>query len=305
MNPEGNQQPTTDPSTPLEASNQSPLESSTPSPLKQIRTFQGDVAEAISHQKESLYSIHEKERAGLRGVNVSQQEEKKPQRKNIFLLLLGSIVLIGLTGFGSWYTYQEFVRKTSPPNITAPDSRFMSTESSLVLHITPLNQEALLSAIQNESARAGELRHIILKDGESARSTSTSPTTFFAKLEAQAPGSLIRAFEPIFMLGLLGETRFMIFKLRSFENAFAGMLAWEPNMAVDLYGLLVTDELGSFTSAPFKDVVYQNKDVRALIVAGEPILLYTFFDNQTLIVTEDLETLNQLSERLLREKLSR
>jgi hypothetical protein len=295
MNPENNE--------PLE--NQTPSESSTPSPLKQIRTFQGDVAEAISHQKESIYSIHEKERVGLRGMNVSQQEEKAPQHKNIFLLLLGSIVLIGLTGFGSWYTYQEFVRKTSPPIITAPDSRFISTESSVVLNITPLSREALISATQNESAKVGGLRHIILKDGESARSTSTSPTTFFNKLGSQAPGSLLRAFEPVFMLGLLGESRFMIFKLRSFENAFAGMLAWEQNMAGDLRGLFGTDQLGGFTSNPFKDVVYQNKDVRALVIEDKLILLYTFFDNQTLIVTEDLDTLSQLSERLLREKLSR
>ncbi len=294
MNPENNE--------PLE--NQTPSENSTSSPLKQIRTFQGDVAEAISHQKESIYSIHEKERAGLRGMNVAQEEEM-PQHKNILLLLLGSAVLITLTGFGGWYTYQEFVRKTSPPIITAPDSRFISTESSLVLNITPLNRETLLSAIQHESAKTGELRHIILKDGESEHSTSTSPATFFAKLESQAPGSLLRAFEPTFMLGLLGESRFMIFRLRSFENAFAGMLAWEQNMAQDLKGLFVTYELAGFTPQPFKDVVYQNKDVRALMAQDKPVLLYTFFDNQTLIITEDLETLNQLSERLLREKLSR
>lgn len=275
-----------------------------PSPLKQIRTFQGDVASALSGQKESLFSIHQKERAGIRGMSVAEPE-KPSELKHSLLLFLGGLVLLALAGAGGWWSYNEFMRKTAPPVISAPESRFLSTESSLTLNIAPLTRETLLSAISSETARAGEVRHIILKDGEGEFATSSSPATFMTKLGSRAPGSLVRAFEPVFMLGLLGESRFIIFRLSSFENAFAGMLSWEATLREDLSGLFLKQAGESFAIPTFQDVIYRNKDVRALVDGNGAFLLYSFFDNQTLIITDDLETLEQLSVRLTREKLTR
>ena len=125
------------------------------------------------------------------------------------------------------------------------------------------------------------------------------------KFGSRASGSLTRALEPVFMLGLLGESRFIIFKLSSFENAFAGMLAWEATLKEDLNGLFLKPVTASSTPQSFQDIIYRNKDVRALVDGGEAYLLYSFFDSKTLIITDDLETLEQLSDRLTREKLTR
>jgi hypothetical protein len=281
------------------------------SPLKQIRTFQGDVAEALEAQKESLYSIRESEvLKRSEGASVPRSPEEADKRKEAFLLLLGSVLLLALAGAGGYYTYTEFVRKTAPPAIAVPSNRFIQPESSAEVYAQNLSRDSLFSAIESASADVfpGEVKHIVLRNGTLDIEAPLLETgEFLEKLQSRAPGSLVRALDPMFMLGALGESRFLIFKIGSFENAFAGMLNWEKNMAEDIGALFNTAPLltNIGPESVFKDIVSRNKDVRALFAGEDLILLYSFFDNQMLIVTDSLETLRILVERLSREKLSR
>lgn len=57
-----------------------------PSPLKQIRTFQGDVAEALDRQQESLFSIQQAERAKvISGGSVPTPPSPETQKQKEFL----------------------------------------------------------------------------------------------------------------------------------------------------------------------------------------------------------------------------
>lgn len=213
--------------------------------LKQIRTFQGDVAEAIKDQKESLYSIH-------RAEGWKQPEEAQGPKK-ILLLLIGGITLFILAIGLGYFAYKEYVRKTTPPARIVPESQFITPDNSL--------------------------KHIVV------------PETFGQFLEknaVQAPGSLTRAVSPVFMIGTLNENRFMILKVTSYENAYAGMLQWENDFA---------------PNSVFKDVVSRNKDARVLYAGTTPVVLYSFFDNKWIIITTNLETLHILIDRLTRQLL--
>ena len=55
----------------------------------------------------------------------------------------------------------------------------------------------------------------------------------------------------------------------------------------------------------FIDITDRNKDIRALTYEEQPILLYSFFDSKMLIITDNIETLRTVIDRLTREKLSR
>lgn len=307
--------PENSPATPPE-----PKQEPAPSPLKQIRTFQGDVAQALSTQKESLFSIRQTEqlKRGFSGFSADDAEAEGGQK--LLLLLVGSLLLLAMAGFGGWYAYGEFVRKTTPPPVAVPESRFLSAESEGDLDISGLTRDTLIEAVTRASSgtEQGELRHMVLRDGSPAGEGETAPIASIAKflsiLESRAPGSLVRAFEPVFMLGTLGESRFLLLKLASFENAFGGMLNWEKDMASDIGTLFSAAELlkSIAPTSVFQDIVYQNKDVRALLAeeGGEatttrPALLYSFFDNRMLIITDRLETLRTLIDRLNRNKLTR
>ena len=309
-----------------------PAEHDPNSPLKQIRTFQGDVAEILEKQKESLFSIQQKEAAQqqARQVEATQEERVTPvvsgQRvvpsspdttgKNyeLFLLLLGSIVLIVLGLAGAWYGYQTFLKQSRPPEIVVPETRFIAVQSAITIDATTLNRANLIGEIDSQlgDVKDGELRQAVFKKGTTTLSSLLTTGELFQKLQTQAPGSLVRALDPLFMFGSLGQSRFFIIKITSFENAFPGMLSWEETLGEDLGGLFGTAPLlkNISSTSVFKDIVSKNKDVRALFAPTEPlasstvpVILYSFFDNQKLIITDSFETLQTLIDRLNKELL--
>ena len=271
-------------------------------PLKQIRTFQGDVAEALQREQRSLVSIQQAERLkkGSTPSATDTTSENTKRKTEMFFLFLGSLALFVLGTVGAWYAYNEFVRRTVTPIMTAPANRFVSANTEINLTLTAISREALINTLSNavQGAPSGELIHI---------NFSLSTIEFLERLGARAPGSLIRAFDPLFMFGAFGESTFLIIKLASFENAFAGMLAWEKNLNQDIGPLFATAELSRNVSpeSTFTDVTDKNKDVRMLALGDQPVLLYSFFDNNMLIITDHIETLRILVDRLTREKLSR
>jgi hypothetical protein len=133
-----------------------------------------------------------------------------------------------------------------------------------------------------------------------------------------------------------GNQPFFIFKTALYENAFAGMLDWERTIKNDM-GLVfkfpvavstttatsttenatttptgedgiatsTTDNLDSLIRTnrpfvePFRDRVVRNKEVRVLEDEnGKILLLYAFQDRQTIIITTNEFTLNEVVSRL-------
>ncbi len=293
----------------------------TATPLKQIRTFQGDVAQALGNQKESLFSIQQSE--GLKRASggtvpdpsLIQEAKNDGKRKEFILLTLGSFVLIGLGLVGAWYGYQEFLRKTAPPIIAVPENRFIGIQSEMTLNVASSTRDRLFADIALNAADVaqGELMQFVLRKGSVATSPLLTTSEFFQLTQTKAPSSLVRAFDPLFMLGTLGQSRFLIIKLSSFENAFAGMLSWEKTLAEDLGPLFATAQIlqNNDSQSVFSDVTLRNKDARAIFAptglgsTTAPVLLYSFFDNQMLIITDSAETLKTIVDRLTQELLSR
>ncbi|MEX2013718.1 MAG: hypothetical protein WD897_02275 [Parcubacteria group bacterium] len=280
-------------------------------PLKQIRTFQGDVAEALQRQEQSLVSIQQTERLkrGFTGSSVDISDSPKSKTR-IFALALGSLIFFTLSIAGAWYTYNEFVRKTTTLIMAGTANRFVTVDAEVSLNFSATSRETLINtlsdAIQGVAAR--EIRHVVLIKEGAKDATYLFPTSeFLETLETRAPGSLVRAFDPLFMFGAYGESAFLIIKLVSFENAFAGMLAWEKNLSQDIGPLFATAELSRNVppESAFTDITDKNKDIRTLTLENQTILLYSFFDNNMLIITDNIETLRVLIDRLTREKLSR
>ncbi|MDP3763922.1 MAG: hypothetical protein Q8Q92_04795 [bacterium] len=287
-------------------------------PLKQIRTFQGDVAEAILKQQESLVSIQQAERlkGGSVGSSTSASSEDSKRRRGFFFLLSGGIVLFILGTVGAWYTYNEFVRKTATPTVAMPADRFISANTITDLDLTDASREILINAVSKakENVEPGEIRHIVLRKTAGDGYPILSTGEFLNILESQAPASLVRAFSPLFMFGALGQSpatngasSFLIIKLTSFENTFAGMLLWEKSLAGDLGPLFAASNLlkDIIPGLAFTDLTDRNKDIRELLLENQPVLLYSFFDNNMLIITDNIETLRTIFDRLTREKLSR
>ena len=284
----------------------------TETPLKQIRTFQGDVADALRRQEESLVSIQRREhlRQSLTGSSADASSKNSNRWRKAILFIIGSLVLFMVGTASIWYAYNEFVRKTSTPIGEKPANRFISSNNEVGLEFATTSRESLINTITRTlgDVPPGELRHVVLRqEAKDNNGVLLSTSDFLNRLESRASGSLIRAFNPLFMLGAFGENAFIIIKLASYENAFAGMLLWEKNLAQDIGPLFATAPF--LRNLPlesiFTDFTDRNKDIRVLLHENKLVLMYTFFDNKMLIITDNLDTLKALVDRLTQEKLSR
>jgi len=289
-----------------------PVENKEPeeTPLKQIRTYQGDVADALEKQHESLVSIQQVERLRKEsGQSTKASTDNIEKRKELIYLFLGSLFLIILSGVGGWYAYNEFVRKTSPPPASVPLNRFVFADSEIGLNVSGNSREALIKTLLGtiSGVPPGEIKHVVLNKTVGEEEQLLSSEEFLSMLGSQAPGNLIRALDPLFMFGAFGESTFLIIKLVSFENAYAGMLAWEKNLGRDIGPLFTTARfiINAPPESTFSDLRDNNKDLRVFIPDDLSILLYSFLDNNMLIITDNIVTMRAIIERLTQEKLSR
>jgi len=275
-------------------------------PLSQIRTYQGDVASALGNQKESLVSIQHAEVARRRSSNTPEPEPAEHSSgQRALLLVIGSVVLFVLAIFGGWFTYRTYVQRSTPPTPTIPESRLVSSaqEESFAVATTTTRVE-LIKLLRDASLEvpANTVKNIAL---------NLNIESFLRILETNAPGSLVRSFKPIFMFGSLGgesASNFVIVQLASFENAFAGMLDWESSMASDIGPIFPSAErLKNVTSlTAFQDITDKNKDARILYDPdGQEVLLYSFLNNDILIITDNIATLQTIISRLTAESLVR
>jgi len=295
-----------------------PLEVVDPSsPLKQIRTYQGDVANALHTQHESIVSI---QRAEVARSATNQETKKSASPEDIearessrtgILLSLGILILLLLGTGGGYYAYIGYKAKIAVPTAIAIPNAFFGTDTLINFNALTLTRESLIQAVLTEQAKTtGGIEQIELRKGEGDTANLLYTEGFFAILQTHAPSSLIRAFDPLFMFGTLGTPKhtFLLIKLDSYENAYAGMLEWERDLALDILPLFGNAEtVASIPSdTPFVDITIQNKDARILKSPnGKTVLLYSFFDNNMLIIADNEETLKSLMTRLTSEKLTR
>ncbi len=303
---------------------ENPKPEATPS-IPQIRTFQGDVADALKNQGESVMSIRRAELTKQGGGNefaprpTPQEQIEMRSSQKMILSIIGAIVLLALGGVLGWYAFNSYKVKTALPAVVVTPNQFISTDSTSNIDASGLARETFISAfnvLKSENLKNNFVEQIQMKKGLGTTTVLLKTSEFFNILNTKAPASLVRALNPNFMLGTIGEINgasstphtFLLFKLDSFENVFAGMLGWEPSLGEDLLPLFVSEETAANfpTQNQFVDVTIQNKDARALKDSnGNTVMLYSFFDNNTLIIADNSTTLRALVIKLNTSKLSR
>jgi hypothetical protein len=162
-----------------------------------------------------------------------------------------------------------------------------------------------------------------------------SSREFLELLSVRAPLSLYRSLDPKFVMGIWQGNKkevFLVLKTTFFQNAFASMLSWEPFLAEDLSFITRDVELASIvpnetisnpsatstsTTSPatetpseviavegnfverFEDEVFFNHDARVLRDSrGNIKLLYSFPNEETLLITGSSEAMESILERL-------
>lgn len=314
-----------------------------------IRTYYGDVAEAVQSRQTSMVDIALAEQRRREGVPADAETAPQEHRGlSVLLLSLGIVFLLAGAGvIGYLYLFTPVRESLRAPAIT---DTLVPADNEMAFDTTGLTRSELIAALEElrRAASAGDgditvirpVRDAVLADNNSVKEAVGS-REFLNLFATHIDAPFLRSVEPEYMIGvyhrdLNNGTFFLVLATSFFENAFAGLLRWEPFMSDDLPFLVshlpspepqptelvattststapattTTEEIIETTPMPeevgasggpyvFKDIVVANHTTRALQNrAGDIRMLYAFPRRDLLIITTDPETLKELLNRM-------
>jgi len=268
-----------------------------------VKTYKDYAAESLRKGGGSLTKMILAEREKER-----DQNRKSPTNpKNLALGTLATIfVILGIGLVGGTYYLVNFVQ-----NDVARKNGIIVTPNPLVLfdyraeeNISTPTRSRLISASEDQIAEttieAGALKYIYFTESVGGERSLVTAPGFMEYLRAKAPATLYRTMRDNFMYGIYSTTEnspFLMFKVDSFEVAFADMIAWEQQLGQDMGAFLGRDNF-NFSQTQFVDRDLYNRDTRLVLdQQGEIVLGYAFIDRNTLVLFNNKLALRELIQR--------
>ncbi len=269
----------------------------------------------MKDQKASIVSIATAEEERRTKLPASFKETPVVSRKGLFTLIgSGVLILAGMAMLGLL-----FVREGNDAETSLTPPAFIFVDETKEVSATGLSRESLLQSLvvaRNETSLSlGLIRQVYLTTQTGTTTKEFVPAaSFVSLLSPEAPTDLLRTLENPFMLGVHvfeGNQPFLIFKVDVFDQAFRAMLDFEPRLEqalTPLFSRVPRPRLpgestqatpARFLESHFVDRIIDNRDTRALTDdSGKILLLWTFLDRRTLVITTNEHTLREIVSRL-------
>lgn len=278
---------------------------SLPKDLRPLRTYQGDVDHAISRQKISLVNVAMAEQERNRKEPIIEDSNFK-QSQNKFFMLVGSLLFIlGIITIGAIY----YVKNQREEKEIAQKSTILSHVESFSISLATSTTKGnlaqnILSKKRDFKQPVNSILYIdINKNGQTAEVQEV-----LTILTSYAPKTLIRKFSGDYMIGIYSfdtNEPFILLKTKDYGGTYAGMINWEKDMALDLSELFNVNLIGTSTYS-FKDESLKNKDLRvAKSNDGKTVLLYSFLDKNTLLITSTEKIFNAILSKYFNSQMAR
>lgn len=246
-----------------------------------LRTLKTDTADYIKEKKVSLIDIAA-ETAKRGGLKYGEEKNKAIFVKIIAIAAV--IVIVAGAGLAGFSLFKKEQKKQQP--VSALIKPIIVADDQIEAN---LDQGQIKAAIQSQ-IKPNHLLNILIakKTGE-----------FFSGLGINPPAGFLDSLDDRFMLAKFYLTKdwpILIFKIKSYDSSFAGMIKWEGAISEDLSDLFNLENIDYGKS--FEDKEIQNKDTRVLKGKnGNLVLIYSFINQKYLIITTGEEPLIETFRR--------
>ena len=244
---------------------------------------------------------------------------------NLLMISIGILFLVAASGMLAYFLIQPGAAQQAAP---VPQAPFVSVDGqqTVVIPAGETNRDAIMQSLtsaKNATALSlGLISQLYVSTPTTTQSSNTleeiDPQTLLQLLAPDVPQELLLALNPQYLLGVHvydGNQPFFMFDVNSYEQAYAGMLAWEPTLQQDLSPLFdytptvhipeqnvattTNDANQQITPTGFADSIVENHDARVIENStGDISLLWTFIDRNTLVITTNDATLREVISRL-------
>ena len=267
-----------------------------------VKTYKDYAAESLSKGGGSLTKMIIAERE----KKWEQQRRSVSNPRNVAMTLLSVIFIalgVGLV-VGAFFLVRTIQEDSQGSEVLTPQA-LLIFDYRAETYLSDLARSRLLREVEKELANTtievGAIKYIYFTtDNQFGKKALMTTQEFLESLQAKVSGLFLRSLDPNFMYGVFSTDEnapFLIFKTENFSSTSAEMLAWEQSLGLDMGDLFQAGDY-NYARSNFVDVVYYNKDARAILdVEGEPVIGYSFIDPRTLVIFSNRLALREIINR--------
>lgn len=277
-----------------------------------VETFADDMAEALRNDKEGLV------KKIIEGAEAHEEERKNlsPESKQNKVFMISSIALLVLGA--ATLAFFIFTRGPKTVPVEKQFTPIIFNDKTSFVEISVLKkseiEQTILNKVNSTSVKQGGIEGIYL--------TANKQITGLREFLALIKSNLVLPKETVlvsdnFMMGVVNVGKeaentnragfFILIKARTVPDIFPAMRAWEEKMFFDLHGFLGFD-LNSDTTylltKSFEDSIVENKNARFLYdKENKLVLMYVFADDNSVVITNSEDALQEIVLRLASTKI--
>ncbi|MBI4155935.1 MAG: hypothetical protein HY507_01745 [Candidatus Zambryskibacteria bacterium] len=256
-------------------------------PIKSLRTYQGDIDEILAKGKTSISSIAIDEQKRRERSLLDSKKIGETEKVNKFFVLIGVMfLLLGAITVISVY----YIKSNQKVAVEQKTKALIGYSEEKILPAGLGREQLMASIIKERQLLKLPVNSVLYLNITEQNGLQTNIQGVLALIAPAMPPFLSRSFENQYMLGVYSfdtNEPFLILSTKDFATSYAGMLLWEKGMISDIGNLFSITENGLGANA-FQDKTVRNKDLRVLKdVSGKTVLLYSFVDKNTLIITSN------------------
>ena len=306
--------------------------------VQALETFGGDINRVVRTGEVTMASIaaaeakraHMAQGAVLPPGEIGSEPTQNSQAMHPVLYIAGGLLMLCALGIVAALFIHP---STGIIRQQTPDAPFMDVDQTIVVPAdAAISRDTLMTNLN--AARAslniplGLVAQLYVQNGSST--SQLPPQTLLSILAPDMPQDLLRTIQTPLLLAVHSfdeNQAFLILHVDSYQQAYAGMLAWERMMQRDLLPLFTrtppvrvlpqaadfnptatstasstansTTDQSELLQTGFVDTVVDNHDARAIKTAqGDFVLLWTFLDRNTLVIATNEYTLAEIIRRL-------
>lgn len=272
-------------------------------PIKSLRTYQGDVQEAIEKNKYSGTTIlvAEQKRKLDNPTDYVNKEGFKFRNKT-FVLVGTTLIVLGLATIAVFY----YIKSNEKIVIEKRTKALIAFSNEEIISLKNLDRAEIVNKIVENKTTWNSAVNSVLYLNILSNTKELGISEVLSIVAPNMAPSLVRSFGDKYMFGIYSfDTNevFIILTVDDFSLAYPGMLRWEKDMETDLGGIFEVTREASTTPRLFTDLSSKNRDIRILKdTTGNSLMLYSFIDRKTLVITKNENILSAVVDKILVSK---
>jgi len=284
------------------------LRKSSPTEVEALHTLSSDLTSALYEKKGTVIKLALAEEEKRRML----EEGREPYSKqNIFFLIATTILVIAGIGLIIFMYIRKNPTVDTNTQISLP--AYVFTDGNITVPIVGKTKEDARVLIRGAAHSIKDTETVVGIYPINNTTTDTALVSFSQFndiLSLQIPTAVTQQILGTFMIGAYRDagiiSPFLLLKTQSSEDTRNAIMQWEPTMYESVMQSTGMEVNPILIGKDFENAIIRNKDARVLREEnGKIILLYTFIDKYTLLITSSPNVVAMAIDRLNVERITK